>query len=262
MNGTQQTPAGETPLWTWPVDDRTPVDITNYYVTTYAKRGLSSWIGAARQVEETAEAWKNRRKAPIQYLLKVATDAIHERLYYVLARRLDLPQQQVFWAVNPRHDDLIGVAIRFEKEAFFLSAIDLFGKTATYRRKVHLVPNADDFLRHGVLHSYCGTGDIHQAMVKQRILFGIDAADCLFHAPFGKDSWRAYLAYYRTKRPEALPIILDMMERIARHPELPELLEQELLAAPGEVLNRPLNDVRLSSANLRAMHSCLIQALE
>lgn len=252
----------ETSRWTWPLDDRAPVDITNYYVSKYSKGGLSYWVGAARLVGDTDEAWKNRRKAPIHYLLKVASDAIHERLYYVLARTLDLPQQHVFWAVNPLHDDLIGVAIRFEEEAFFPSAIDSLTKTVTYRRKVYSVPNADDFLRHGVLHSYCGTGDIHQAMVKGNVLFGIDAADCMFHAPFGKDYWLDYLERYRMKSPEAFPIIRSMMERIANHPELPDLIEQELLDAPGAVFDIPFHDPHLYSDNLREMHRCLIKALE
>jgi hypothetical protein len=66
------------------------VDITPYYVSRYPKAGLSAWIGAARLVGDTAQEWEKRRRAPIVYLLKVAGDAIHERLYYVLARKLGL----------------------------------------------------------------------------------------------------------------------------------------------------------------------------
>jgi hypothetical protein len=195
------------------------------------------------------------------YLLKVATDAIHERLYYVLARTLNLPQQHVFWAINPLDDDLIGVAIRFEQEAFFPSNIDTLAKTVIYCRKTYSVLNAGDFLRHEVLHRYCGTGDIHQAMVKGNVLFGIDAADCMFHTPFLEDYWSRYLERYRTTSPECFPIIRDMMQRIASHPELPDLVEQELLNAPGSVFEIPFRDTRLYSRDLREMHNSLVHAL-
>lgn len=164
----------EPPFWSWPVDDQTPVDITPYYVTKHVKSGLSYWVGAARRVGPTAQEWEQRRKAPIIYLLKVGSDAIHERLYYVLARTLNLPQQHVFWAITPPHNDLIAVAIQFEQDAFYPKRIDIPTKTAWYRRKSLAVSNAENFWRHDVLHYYCGTGDIHQAMIKGNVLFGID----------------------------------------------------------------------------------------
>src|SRR5713226_9405292 len=52
---TDQTSTQETSTWTWPLDDRTPVDVTDYYVSKYHKKGLSYWIGAARLVGNTAE---------------------------------------------------------------------------------------------------------------------------------------------------------------------------------------------------------------
>lgn len=230
---------GAAPLWTWPPDDQIPVDITRYYITRYPHKGLSAWIGAARLVGDTWEEWQKRRAAPIQYLLKVADEAVSERLYYRLARTLDLPQQHVFWAVNPLRAGLIGVAIQFEREAFFPGDIDVRANTVTYRRKTSPVANAADFWRHGVLHSYCGTGDIHQAMVKGKVLFGIDAADCMFRAPLFEGYWRDYLAHYRQHEPARVPVILAMMGRIAGHPELPDLIEQELVEAPGPVFDIP-----------------------
>jgi hypothetical protein len=248
--------------WTWPDDDRTPVDITPYYISRYTKKGLSAWIGAARLVGDTGEEWERRRKAPIEYLIKVASDAIHERLYYILARTLNLPQQHVFWAVTPPHEDLVAVAIRFEKEAFFPRSIDTLAQTVKYRRKTYDVPNTADFWRHEVLHRYCGTGDIHQAMVKGNVLFGIDAADCMFHSPFVRDYWLRYLEHYRTDDPARFPIIRDMLNRIASHTELPDLIEQELLDAPGPVLKVPYLNTDLYSTDLRKMHNSLIDALE
>ena len=81
----------ELPVWNWPLDDQTPVDITPYYVSKYPKGGLSYWVGVARSIGPTAQDWELRRRAPIVYLLKVGSDAIHERLYYALARALNLP---------------------------------------------------------------------------------------------------------------------------------------------------------------------------
>jgi len=63
-------PLAEEGVWSWPLDDQTPVDITPYYVSKYRKSGLSYWVGAARRIGPTMEDWEQRRKAPIQYLLK------------------------------------------------------------------------------------------------------------------------------------------------------------------------------------------------
>src|SRR2546429_3030783 len=155
-------PLTEEVTWSWPLDDQTPVDITPYYVSKHSKGGLSYWVGAARRIGPTAQEWEHRRKAPISYLLKVGEDAIHERLYYLLARALNLPQQHVFWAITPPHRDLVAVAIQFEQTAFFPKRIDIATKTVVYRRKTYVIANAEDYWRHEILHHYCGTGDIHQ----------------------------------------------------------------------------------------------------
>lgn len=64
--------------WNWPLDDQTPVDITPYYVSKYSKGELSYWIGAAPLLGAIAQDWEQWRKAPITYLLKAESDAIHE----------------------------------------------------------------------------------------------------------------------------------------------------------------------------------------
>jgi hypothetical protein len=230
---------------------------------SFAKKGgWSYWVGAARRIGPTAQDWEQRRKAPITYLLKVGNDAIHERLYYVLARVLNLPQQHMFWVIKPPSTDLVAVAIQFEREAFFPKRIDVSTKTVTYRRKNYVVPNAEDYWRHEVLHYYCGTGDIHQVMVKGNVLFGIDAADCSFHHPISQNYWENLLEDYQTHDPARLPVFREMMQRIADHPELPDLVEQELANAPGPVLEH-LARVGHSGYgdNLREVHACLVQAL-
>jgi len=257
-----RTPLTEEGVWSWPLDDRTPVDITPYYVSKYRKGGFSYWIGAARCVGSTIEDWEQRRKAPIRYLLKVGKDAIHERLYYVLARTLNLPQQHVFWAVKPPYQDLVAVAIKFEAEAFFPKTINASTKTVLYRRKNYAVVNVEDFWRHEVLHSYCGTGDIHQAMVKGNVLFGIDAADCSFLPPISQEHWEHFLEHYQTHDPARLPVLREMIQHIADHSELPDLVEQELANAPGPVLEN-LARLRLYNYgdNLREMHRSLLHTL-
>ena len=255
-------PSPEQTLWSWPLNDETPVDITPYYVSKYPKGGLSYWVGAARYIGPTIQDWEQRRKAPIIYLLKVGSDAIHERLYYMLARTLNLPQQHVFWAVKPPHTDLIAVAIQYEQEAFYPKSIDILSKTVLYRRKSSSVLNAEDYWRHEVLHYYCGTGDIHQVMVKGNVLFGIDAADCGFRTPFLDNHWQHYLDHYQTHDPARLPVIYEMMQRITRHPELPERIEQELAYAPGPVLKSLARDYSKYGDNIRAMHNELLHTLE
>jgi hypothetical protein len=106
------------------------------------------------------------------------------------------------------------------------------------------------------------TGDIHQAMVKGRALFGIDAADCMFHAPVFTGFWRDYLVQYRSHEPESLPIILEMMRRIASHPELPDLIDQELEEAPCPVFDIPYREVARYGSDVRLMHQDLMDALE
>ena len=258
----QKEPHSEQALWSWPLDDHTPIDITPYYVSKYPKSGMSYWIGAARYIGPTIDDWEQRRKAPIVYLLKVGSDAVHERLYYVLARILNLPQQHVFWAVTPPHTDLIAVAIRYEQEAFYPKKIHVSTNTAVYRRKNYFVANAEDFWRHDVLHYYCGTGDIHQAMIKGNILFGIDAADCAFGTPFLKNHWQQYLEHYQTHDQARLPVIYEMMQRIARHSELPQRIEQELAYAPGPVLKSRARDYSHYGESIRAMHNALLCMLE
>lgn len=226
------------------------------------KGGLSYWVGAARSIGPTAQDWEQRRKTPIVYLLKVGSDAIHERLYYRIARTLDLPQQHVFWAVTPPHTDLVAAAIQFEPEAFFPKKIDVSTKTVLYRRRIHFVPNAEDFWCHDVLRSYCGSGDIHQAMVKGNMLLGIDAADCAFRAPFLENYWQRYLDHYQAQDPTRLPVISEMMQRIAHHAELPELIKQELREAPGPVLEHLAHQPFLPNENMRVMHNELLCTLQ
>ena len=87
--------------------------------------------------------------------------------------------------------------------------------------------------------------------------FGIDAADCtpLQDEPF----WRWFLNYYQTENRAYLPTLLEMMQTIAGHPELSDLVEQELLDAPYPALRAGV--FTPYSARLRATYAGLIEAL-
>jgi len=99
-------------------------------------------------------------------------------------------------------------------------------------------------------------------MVKENMLFGIDAADCAFRAPFLENYWQHYLDHYQAQDPARLPVIYEMMQRIAHHSELPELVEQELREAPGPVLEHLAHQHSLSDENMRVMHNELLGTLQ
>lgn len=244
--------------WGWPDDDLVPVDLSTYDLSYYSKQGLSQVKAARRLPEDTPEYWKKRKEFPILYLVKSIKHALAERLYYRLARTLNLPQQHVFWGVFPTCPDLIAVAIRFEPNAFFPSAVDPLAGTVTYRRRIIPVENALDKLRHRVLHSFCGSADGNQVMVNGKLLFGIDAADC---TPSAHDAsfWRWFLEYYQTENPAYVPTLLGMMRTIAEHPELPDLVEQELLTAPYPTLRTEV--FTHYSERLRTTYAGLVEAL-
>lgn len=53
-----------------------------------------------------------------------------------------------------------------------------------------------------------------------------------------------------------------MMQRIAHHAELPELVEQELREAPGPVLEHLSHQHATLSENIRVMHNELLCTLQ
>lgn len=244
--------------WGWPDDDLVPIDLSTHDLSHYSKQGLSQVKAARRLPEDTPEYWKKRRQFPILYLVKYAEHALAERLYYRLARTLNLPQQHVFWGVYPAYPDLVAVAIRFETNAFFPSAVDPLAGTVTYRRRITPVENALDKLRHRVLHTFCGSADGNQVMVHGKLLFGIDAADCT-PSPHNASFWHWFLDYYQTENPAYVPTLLQMMQTIAEHPELPDLVEQELLSAPYPALRTGV--LTPYSERLRTTYAGLVEAL-
>jgi len=80
-------------------------------------------------------------------------------------------------------------------------------------------------------------------------------------APFLDNYWQHYLDHYLSHDPARLPIVYEMMQRIALHPELPERIEQELVHAPGPVLESLACDYSKYSENIRVMHNELLRTL-
>lgn len=242
--------------WDWPADDTVSVDLSAYYILTYPKkRGL---IRTARLVDKTSEEWENPKRVPISYLVKFGQSAIAERLYYRLARTLNVPQQHVFWGMFPGHDNFIASAIRFETEAFLPRGIDPIRGTVTYRRRIIPIANMCDYLRHQVLHRFCGAGDITQVMVRGEELFGIDAANCAFYAQ-DASSWLLFLEWHRIHHPKSVPVLLEMMHTIAARPDLPNLVAQEV-AATSSI--QYLADLAATyGPSLHTTHDALVEAL-
>ena len=223
-------------LWVWP-EHEPVIDLSLFYILTYPKQGLSR-IDAARLLGEGPEVWSNRKSAPIQYLLKYGQHGVAERIYYRLARALNLPHQSVFWAIHPDFPDLVAVAIKFEADAFRPKRIDPDASTVTYRRRVTPVLNGTDFYRHHVLQTFLGSGDHTQMMVKQNILFGIDAADCTPSSWRSEGFWQRFAEWFtdKSKSEQVAATVMEMMGSLARQADIPAWIEQELQAAPNAIV--------------------------
>jgi hypothetical protein len=143
MKTTSEPEITPTSHWIWPDDDHHVVSFDSYYLSSYSKQGLST-VKTARFMDDSSEVWRNRKRLPIQYLVKFGHHAVAERLYYRLARLFDLPQQSVFWGTRSGEPAVVAVAIQFEPAAFFPTSIDVGAGTVTYRRRTIPVPNTKE----------------------------------------------------------------------------------------------------------------------
>ena len=218
--------------WTWPEDDGFIVNCKTYWISAFHRRGLSNELMAARRVTD----WERRRSAPISYLFKYGDGAVAERVYYRLARALDLPQQHVFWGLVAEGADRIGdtvVAIKFEREAVYPKSIRLETGEALYRGHRLPADNLMDSARHWVMHVFCHSRDgSNQVMVRGNTLFGIDAAECAFEA-LSAENWSEWLAKSVETKPDVVQaVIYPWLNRLATTDDLPALARDELLSAP------------------------------
>lgn len=215
--------------WSWPPDDRQPVDLSSDALAPYAQAGDSE-ILAARLTDSTAEHGTRRRSPPIAYLVTFGADAVAERYSYRLARALDLPQQHVFWSVFPGTSRVMA-AIRYEASAYFPHRITPEDGTVSYQGQVLPIVNAWDYVRHDVLHHVCGSPDGNNGMVRTEALCGIDAAACVCRA-VDAAAVHGVRDFYRERHPARDPVARSMLARLVETAELPVLVEQEIAAAP------------------------------
>ena len=225
----------EKTAWEWFEDNSIVIDLTEYHLSAFRKQGMSI-VKAARDWADSAD----RRDGSIKYLVKFGRDAIAERLYYRAARYFNLPQQNVLWATfselsNP---DFIACAIQFEHNAFFPKRIIVQDGDVIYRNRRISIPNIIDFTRHGALHTYMGSVDVHQAMVMDGLLFGIDAADCKIRTTSIK-LWKRLLESNGDISPVNFSAFFEMLKTISAS-DIVDVLKNELRAYPISAIAKDL----------------------
>ncbi len=190
---------------------------------------------------------------PILYLVKGGQDAIAERLSYLLARLLDLPHQQVAWGVRRGFGP--AAAIRYEADAFRPERIDPEQGTATRGEEVLHLRNPSDYFRHVALAAFLQEADGEEFMIRNGVLFRIDAAASLSlpltnallahlqpPMPPPASHLRITAEVLAERRPAYLPIFLQTLAQLARMPDLIPRVEDDLRGCPT-----PIPDVVLES---------------
>lgn len=218
--------------WDWPASDM-PVDLTPYDLPDWTEHRGDSPITLALPRKRRGST-AARQPA---YLLKKSASAIGERTYYLLARLLDLPNSVVFWADYP---EFPVVAIRYEP-------------AATGDRTERLVNPLDEY-RHLALYYLLGEDDDTEFMVRDSVLFRIDAAsagDALWSAAIlamgetvsgraSEERWALEARgmvwtadRLRADSPEGYAAYLDTLARLLQHPEWDEVVANDLRTCPA-----------------------------
>jgi hypothetical protein len=232
--------------WPWP-DGDVPVDLRPYVLREWTEHRGDSPITLARP--------RKRRGAavpPPAYLLKKAASAIGERAYYLLARFLDLPSAIVSWA---DYRAFPVAAIRFEPAAWRPDKLDARSGIAQAGDRVERLLNPLDEYRHLALYQVLDEIDDTEFMVRDRILFRIDAAsvgDALWRTvvralcaavPDGPPldsqiSSRNSVVWgdggLRARRPHGHAVYMETLEHLARHPEWDEVVAHDLRTCPAQ----------------------------
>jgi hypothetical protein len=192
-------PRGEAgATWDWPEDD-TPLCLDDFVLRRWqAHTGDSVIVRAFPQRPNGAIG-----KRPT-YLLKYGADAIGERIYSVLARRLRLPSEVVRWTSEPT---LLEAAIRFEPRAHRPRRIDPAHAIATDERgRGEPIHNPLDYAAHLALSQVLGEADGVEVMLRDGVLFRIDAADVgsgVFSAALAEHVRRALDPAHSTPLPQS-----------------------------------------------------------
>lgn len=230
--------------WLWPESDE-PVDLKPYVLREWTEHHGDSSITLARP--------RKRRGAAVPepaYLLKEGTDAIGERVYSLLARFLNLPSAVITWAFR----DLPVAAIRFESTAWSPDRMDTeLGVTQTGDRIERLV-NSQDYYRHLALYQLLDEIDSFEFMVRDNVLFRIDAAsagDALWslmmmtlstalaekketdNSTRYQGSIRTTAGRLRAQTLAGYSAYMETLAHVASHPEWDEAIAHDLRMCPA-----------------------------
>lgn len=239
--------------WDWPATD-TLVDLTPYVLRKWTEHHGDSPITLARPHKRRGDT----APPPPAYLLKKTASAIGERTYYLLARLLDLPSTVALWA---DYDEDPVAAIRYEPAAWRPDRLAEQGIAASGDRIERLVNPLDEY-RHSALYYLLGECDDIEFMVRDGVLFRIDAAsvgDALWSAAVravaetvpgitwgtsaaqrvGNIAWGG--EHLHADSPEGYAVYLDTLERVLRHPEWDEVVANDLRTCPARTWRMDLH---------------------
>lgn len=228
--------------WDWPADDH-PIDLQPFVVQEWKHDGDSP-KGLAHPHRQRGETIP-----PPTYLLKWGRDAIGERAYSVVARHLNVPSAVVWWTTAP---DLPEAAIRFEPDAWRPEDISVERGQATLKERVEHLLNPLDYYRHLALGAVLGEHDGQEFLVRQQVLFRIDAAYVgwtfasaaivlLGSKVAGKQAGPSYrvrdfeglLTSVQHHAPYGEQPFVETLEYLAEWAALPDQVATEILACPA-----------------------------
>ncbi|HLV97680.1 MAG TPA: hypothetical protein VKT82_03290 [Ktedonobacterales bacterium] len=228
--------------WDWSTDDQ-PVELQPFLVQEWKHDG-DSRKGEARPHRRRGEA-----KPPPTYLLKWGRDAIGERVYSAVARHLNMPSTVVRWTTYP---DLPEAAIRFEPDAWRPEDISVERGLASLQGRVEFLLNPLDYYRHLALSMVLGEYDGEEFMVRQQVLFRIDAAsvgwtlagkafDLLGNKAAGKQAdpsrrvrdFGRYITSIQQHEPYGEQPFVETLQYLAEWADLPDQVGAEILACPA-----------------------------
>lgn len=228
------------PLWQWPEDD-SPVDLGVFILKEWKHPG-DSQIAFARPRKRRGEP-----TPPPAYLLKWGRDAVGERIYSLVARHLKLPSAVVFWSIYPEMPE---VAIRFEPDAWRPDAIDPATSLARSAGRTVSLRNSLDYYRHLAISDFLGDVDGVEFMVRQEVLFRIDAAAVgwrLFSSALNQlfyrtqerptehatQAFRVTAEHLREHTPDGYQAYQDTLEQMAAWAGLQEQVAEDLRTCPA-----------------------------
>jgi hypothetical protein len=235
------------------------LDLTVYDLPGYRQQGISA-VKTARVVVTDDPGWHGGRLAPNRYLVQFDQAAIAERLYFQVAHYFHLPQQPVFWTSVAGAPDLIAAAVRLEAQALLPEQIDLLAGSVTHCGKTLPLSNAIDYLRHVALRAYLGADGSARPVVRGTQMVGVSAADCV---PYARDAdgWRRSMHAQRLgQSATAAVVVLEGLEMIARHPEIVQLIGDDLERSPFPSLQKGLEEYYIDA--VRVTHAALVEYLQ